>query len=57
MLPLEGSVLKQLVLPGRVFSTETYAASGRICSKAGCVASRGVFALWQPLLYLDLSGL
>jgi hypothetical protein len=38
MLPLEESVLKQPVLPGRVFSTETYAVSGCICSKAACAA-------------------
>ncbi len=38
LLPLAESVLKQPVLPGRVFYTETYAASGHICSKAACAA-------------------
>ena len=32
------SVLHQTVLPGWVFSTETYAASGGICFKAACAA-------------------
>ncbi len=40
MLPLDGSVQKQLVLPGRVFSiTAANAASGRNCSNAARVAS------------------
>jgi hypothetical protein len=42
---------------GVVWSKSACAAPGRVCSTAVCAASRGVFALWYPLLYLELSGL
>jgi hypothetical protein len=64
----DGSVLKQPVLPGWVFSTKANAASGRICSKAACAASArvcssilqqtvlplNVFVLQQPVLTLEV---
>jgi hypothetical protein len=59
MLPLDVSVLKQPVLHGRVFSTEAYAASGRICSilkQPACAASKRVCptAPWAASTYMCL---
>ncbi len=51
ILPLDGSVLKQLVLPGQVFSIEADAASGLICSKAACGVTED--GLQQPVVHLD----